>query len=439
MAIDKNCGCQETTTTYNHCNKCEPQTPCDCPVIDLSTDCILFKNDDIFCDGTPVVIKNINLTKNLQNIINYICQRFTDSQDYFKIINTGTGSKIYSGDSLLGEKKLRTIVKEGNLILITENTDEISLTIDEDALTEFIENLLPVITEQGLQDVLEVNPIAILGVEADGTNEYRMTQDGLESFFTRLVSPGVFRFSSLRIQDRVAMLDSGETNGNRGRFWVDAGIPKIFYRTTNTAITNIEFLTPTIDSTLKYPAKTSPGEYIIATLDDIPVIDGSETKVTAGTNISVSGIGTTLSPYIITNTFSVDGSETKINSGTSTTVTGTGTTGSPYVIETKTIQKVLTYPADFTGTNYTLTNSDAENLIFIVNGSTAVTITVPTGLPTNFFAAFIQEGTADVSFTTSGTTINSGSGLKIKGQFNQVALDKKGATTSFYLTGNTKV
>ena len=61
--------------------------------------------------------------------------------------------------------------------------------------------------------------------------------------------------------------------------------------------------------------------------------DGSETKINAGTDISVTGSGTTGSPYVISSTVTpADGSETKINAGTNVTITGSGTTGSPYVI-----------------------------------------------------------------------------------------------------------
>ncbi|WP_395625871.1 hypothetical protein [Daejeonella sp.] len=58
--------------------------------------------------------------------------------------------------------------------------------------------------------------------------------------------------------------------------------------------------------------------------------DGSETKLTAGTNVIVTGIGTTLSPYVVGS--STDGSETKLTAGTNVTVTGSGTTLSPYVV-----------------------------------------------------------------------------------------------------------
>ena len=52
----------------------------------------------------------------------------------------------------------------------------------------------------------------------------------------------------------------------------------------------------------------------------LPTADGSETKVNSGTNINVTGAGTTASPYVINNTFTeVDGSVTnELNTAVST-------------------------------------------------------------------------------------------------------------------------
>ncbi|WP_282782213.1 hypothetical protein [Phaeodactylibacter xiamenensis] len=62
--------------------------------------------------------------------------------------------------------------------------------------------------------------------------------------------------------------------------------------------------------------------------------DGSETKVTAGSNVTVTGSGTVASPYVIAATggSAADGSETKVNAGANITVTGSGTVADPYVI-----------------------------------------------------------------------------------------------------------
>lgn len=69
-----------------------------------------------------------------------------------------------------------------------------------------------------------------------------------------------------------------------------------------------------------------------------PVIpDGAETKVTAGTNATVTGTGTTADPYVISGPATPDGSETKVTAGTNVTVTGTGTTADPYVVAAPTV------------------------------------------------------------------------------------------------------
>ena len=56
-----------------------------------------------------------------------------------------------------------------------------------------------------------------------------------------------------------------------------------------------------------------------------PITDGSETKINAGVNIIVSGMGTISEPYIIN-------SETKIIAGSNIIVTGSGTDADPYII-----------------------------------------------------------------------------------------------------------
>lgn len=62
--------------------------------------------------------------------------------------------------------------------------------------------------------------------------------------------------------------------------------------------------------------------------------DGSETKLQAGTNTTVSGNGTVAIPYAVNVTFpTIDGSETKITNGLNTVVNGNGTNGTPYYID----------------------------------------------------------------------------------------------------------
>lgn len=104
------------------------------------------------------------------------------------------------------------------------------------------------------------------------------------------------------------------------------------------------------------------------------------------------------------------------------------------------LQKIITYPTDFSSANYTITSADNGYSIIIVNGSAAVSITVPTGLTSKMQVGFIQDGTGDVTFATASTTINNAiGGYKIKGQYDQAYLEQGVNTSTYYLLGNTKI
>lgn len=74
------------------------------------------------------------------------------------------------------------------------------------------------------------------------------------------------------------------------------------------------------------------GAYPNFTVTGTPA-NGAETKVNEGTGIHVTGLGTTVSPYVVNSTITqADGTETKVTAGTNVTVSGTGTPGNPYVV-----------------------------------------------------------------------------------------------------------
>lgn len=98
-------------------------------------------------------------------------------------------------------------------------------------------------------------------------------------------------------------------------------------------------------------------------------VDGSETKVTAGTNISVTGSGTTGSPYVITNTLTApDGSETVVTSGTGISVSGSGTAGSPYVIGNTAVPDGSETKVT-AGTNVTVTGTGLISDPYVINST----------------------------------------------------------------------
>lgn len=264
-------------------------------------------------------------------------------------------------------------------------------------------------------------------------------------------------------------------------------------------------------------------EYVQSIIPATP--NGSETKINAGNNVSITGNGTITTPYVINSSHQDE--PVYINAGDDIEVLGNGSVDNPYVInslnaqlntkaefnerltdgnflfvgdvtqydneqaqdaigniltDTTTVdftysdelatisanvkpnsitatelsnsinisefvndagyitnlQKVITYPGDFTGINYTVTNADNNYTIIVNNEATNITITIPSGLISKIGIGFIQKGTGDITFTPSGTTINNPTGLKIKGQYYQTFLEQEVSTGIFYLLGNTK-
>lgn len=134
------CPCTEMQEITYICNECQPEPACDCAVKDLSTNCVIYTGDDLECSK---IKKNTILTELIQQLDAFICEVKEELKKYFTLINIGAGKKIYAGDNLLGNKKLRTINKSGDLITVTETTEEIVVGLDEQELENTIIELMP--------------------------------------------------------------------------------------------------------------------------------------------------------------------------------------------------------------------------------------------------------------------------------------------------------
>lgn len=181
-------------------------------------------------------------------------------------------------------------------------------------------------------------------------------------------------------------------------------------------------------------------------LADLSVLS-NDVRVTGGTYNPSNGIATftnnsgstfNVTGFLtgMTDTFVVSGSYNQNlgvatftnNSGGTFNVSGfyTGTT-------TENLQKEIT-------TNYQVTSADNNYTILINNGSNPVTITVPAGLMSKINVGFIQQGTGEVNFLASSTTINSPLNmLKIKGQNYWAYLEQVTNTNVYHLVGSLKV
>jgi hypothetical protein len=312
------------------------------------------------------------LTEAFGQLDTYLCDLSNQLANSFSLISVGQGTRVYKGVDGIGRKEIRSITPSNTIITVGLSTDDKEIEIGLDV----------VILKDFIQDNQITYSASNVGTGAGVYKNAIRTGDNVNLSFKRLKSQ----------------------NG-----------------------------------TITITEEANEIDFAVS-------VDGSETKVTAGTAISVSGTGTIASPYVVTNTapdqvVAITGSGATTVSGSypnfTVSSTDTDTTYSAglglYLSGTtfgvRNLQKVITG-------DYTLTNGDVEHTIFIDNGTSPVTITVPAGLSIGFEVGFVQEGTGLVTFVASGTTINTATGLKIKGQNYQAFLEKKLSSETFYLLGN---
>jgi hypothetical protein len=98
------------------------------------------------------------------------------------------------------------------------------------------------------------------------------------------------------------------------------------------------------------------------------------------------------------------------------------------------IQTVTT--PSFTSNAYTIQSTDKDKIILASNGSTAATVTIPTGtFTTGTVLTIVQTGTGQITITSSGTLNSQGNKLKLNGQFASAQIIVT-AINTFLLIGN---
>lgn len=77
-----------------------------------------------------------------------------------------------------------------------------------------------------------------------------------------------------------------------------------------------------------------------------------------------------------------------------------------------------------------------NNKLFLISSSTAVTVTIPTGLPVGFSCQFIQTGAGVITLLGSSVTLNSANGLTSRAQNSAVGLVMSSSSAG-YVFGDT--
>jgi len=323
------------------CNQCQQESTCDCPISDLSTDCINYDQDPILYGSTTVVPKNTILSVALDNIVQFFKTKVEQVQDYLRIVNVGTGASVYAGDSLIGEKKIRKINTISPIVTITENTNDISLGIDSTALNTYIE------TNQKTYSATNVGT---------GASIYKDT--------TVVGDNTQFNVRKIKSTNSSVIITEGTDDINLIVDVID---------TTYTAGTALSLVGTTFNN-------TAPDQTVVLTGGGITSVTGTYPSFTI----------TTPSP---------DGSETKITNGTNTTVTGNGTTGTPYIINSVVAKNNVVNAGWFSGLDVGVvgTLSVGEDVVSasstITPNNSIVTVNVANAMPNmNYYIDTRLEG-----------------------------------------------
>ena len=157
--------------------------------------------------------------------------------------------------------------------------------------------------------------------------------------------------------------------------------------------------TTTVSNSITSGALTTTVNGVAATSVTLPVADGSETKVNAGTNVTVTGSGTSISPYVVNASGAVDATSTA-NGIVRLAGDLSGTAALPTITNSAVINKVLT---GYTSTAGTVAATD--NIVTAIgklDGNTA--LKAPIASPTFTGTPTLPTGTIGVTQTAGNNT-----------------------------------
>lgn len=430
------CGCEDAYPSLPP-NPTPPECPNPEPCAEVfNAQCLVLTIEDITCGEDIVVAQNDSVADALTNIVNYFCERLDTLTNY---INSQLS--IING-------RLTTI--EGNIVTI--NGQIINILADIAAIDSALTNTVLSVTGLDTDNTDPQNPIVKISV--DGT-----TITGLGTPASPLIATG--GVSGSGITNYVARWTPNSTTLGTGKIRDDNSTVGINNPPVTYAMLTVNGNTKSIG------IESSASATLISNSETLRGVYGYvSTNNTYGINVGVFGQAVGNQRENMGGYFSAQGATIGTNYGLigtssagainvgiyGTTSTGANSYAAQLKDGTEGIGKVLTcmtsdgkanwanptsinLQKEITTSNYILTDADNDYTIFVNNGATPITISLGAITISNFTVGFIQEGSADVTFVGVTNPV----GLKLKGQGYQAFIERKLATATYYLLGNTKV
>lgn len=163
---------------------------------------------------------------------------------------------------------------------------------------------------------------------------------------------------------------------------------------------------------------------------ELGYLDGVTSSIQTQLNAKAPAASPTLTGTVtVPSTITSGSAVITLPSTTSTLATTTDLTSYAPLIQT------VTTPT-FSANAYTLQSTDKDKIILASNGSTAGTVTIPTGtFATGTVLTIVQTGSGQLTIASSGTLQSNGSKYKLNGQYASCQIIVT-ATNTFLLIGN---
>ncbi len=425
------------------CTKCNPcsQTQPIC-VEDTSCECPTFLNDVCVTTTEDLPYTGISAGKTLNEwmlaLDEFLSTKFTSLQSFFTLKNVGVGvGTIYKGISILGEKEIKSI-KGSSLIDINNLTDEVEVVLNTVALNTYIEANQKTYSSANVGTGAQVyKDSTVVGDNtqfnlrklkssdssvsiSEGTDDIDLTVTGAET----KVSAGT----------NVTVTGNGTTAtpyviNSTASGGVAQGIEDVI--TTDPLITNDSVVQLEYGSSFAIQHQTGDtvDQPFFQMDTQVPFISGDYPEVRIGIADQYGDlkVGFDINKYG-GGFYAIGGAAGLEYYNTPLTLQSNSLVHKAYVDQN--VQRIITGNAN-------VENEDNNSTIIINNGASNITITVDTdSMGNTVCVGFIQQGTGTVTFVASGVTINTPTGLKIKGQNYNAYLEQIGTSNVFHLLGN---